>query len=625
MVEETTRERRELALNSSKVVNIRCKLFGSKLALFTAANGSLGNQIHGYICIDDQEVNMSQGTVFDCKEIAKSIRGQKPPYFCPSCLKEYKSVTGIMYHIGQFGPSTTAPRCILGEDSPQGSPRSQPHTTPAQSHPASPSGGSVRRKARRELTWGEAQRLVEVEFDHNFRRIEIDNDLDISLHSDEESPSPEEVVGTSGRRGGGSRTPQKRGRGASKGASKDTPSRGKLTSSVKNKGKRRSKLKSGKGEGNIMLPKAEMAMIENLEYPDAPARESSYYRFVEQSAEDLDDNIEYDMDEEDYQWLSLINEERKSQGFTSVPQDVFEILLDRLEKECIFESQTFLEGTDSAGKNIYNIDENADCCICNDGECHNTNAILFCDMCNLAVHQECYGVPYIPEGQWLCRRCIESPSRGVDCALCPNKGGGFKRTVDGRWAHVVCAIWIPEVQFCNPVFLEPVDGIREIPPARWRLTCYVCRKRMGACIQCAKPNCYMAFHVTCAQQAGLFMKQEIIKGGEIKKTAFCDSHTPPAVKRKMEKAAREKEEKAREEAGKGDDDINVEEEGKKEDEQNGDNEAAEKEDNVIVDGDEDRQPRTVSSGVRMARRMMEEKKGACNLPVVNIPFVPQHR
>lgn len=57
------------------------------------------------------------------------------------------------------------------------------------------------------------------------------------------------------------------------------------------------------------------------------------------------------------------------------------------------------------------------------------------------------------------------------CELCPMRDGAYKRTDSGGWAHVVCALYIPEVSFGDTLTMEPIVTTR-VP--RDRLT-KVCR------------------------------------------------------------------------------------------------------------------------------------------------------
>ncbi|XP_036285963.1 bromodomain-containing protein 1 isoform X7 [Pipistrellus kuhlii] len=389
------------------------------------------------------------------------------------------------------------------------------HRGAAARHPSSPC--STKHSPTREtLTYAQAQRMVEIEIEGRLHRISIFDPLEIILEDDLTAQEMSECN-----------------------SNKENSERPPVCLRTKRHKNNRVKKKNealpsthGAPASASTLPEPKVRIVE-YSPPSAPRRPPMYYKFVEKSAEELDNEVEYDMDEEDYAWLEIVNEKRKGDCVAAVSQSVFEFLMDRFEKESYCENQ-------KQGEQQSLIDEDAVCCICMDGECQNSNVILFCDMCNLAVHQECYGVPYIPEGQWLCRHCLQSRARPADCVLCPNKGGAFKKTDDDRWGHVVCALWIPEVGFANTVFIEPIDGVRNIPPARWKLTCYLCKQKgVGACIQCHKANCYTAFHVTCAQKAGLYMKMEPVKeltGGtttfSVRKTAYCDVHTPPGCIRR---------------------------------------------------------------------------------------------
>ena len=286
------------------------------------------------------------------------------------------------------------------------------------------------------------------------------------------------------------------------------------------------------------------------------ATKSALQKFASISSNLANFKPQYDMDEQDELYLHYLN---KKYFKGQMSHEVFEVLMTTLETEW-FHIEKHIPSTNNliAKHNIlrdchncelYGSDDGAGlsmdqaCAVCLGTDSDNSNTIVFCDGCNIAVHQECYGIIFIPEGKWLCRRCMISKNNFVTCLMCPSHTGAFKQTDTGSWVHNICALWLPELYFSNLNYMEPIEGVQNISTSRWKLNCYICKKKMGACIQCFQRNCFTAYHVTCARRAGLYMSkgkctiQELATNQFPQKypiESFCHKHAPSGWKSNME-------------------------------------------------------------------------------------------
>ena len=175
-------------------------------------------------------------------------------------------------------------------------------------------------------------------------------------------------------------------------------------------------------------------------------------------------------------------------------------------------------------------DMEAVCCICNDGEVTPDNQIIFCESCDVAIHQLCYGVEKIPSEDYYCLACRhlgrdkdkqedhvanEKPvPLPVMCQLCPHKGGALIRSNVpsspddtgklGKWVHVVCAKWQGLV-FVNPRKHDLIEDYTELRDSfrRMRIHCFLCQGERGCMNQCRRAGCNNWIHVLCARSSGL--------------------------------------------------------------------------------------------------------------------------
>jgi len=203
------------------------------------------------------------------------------------------------------------------------------------------------------------------------------------------------------------------------------------------------------------------------------------------------------------------------------------------------------------------LDEDARCVVCGFGDSDEPNEVLFCERCELAVHQRCYGVSQVPDGDWLCDPCTDlerkerenntediasRPDRSLrtpgdgkrldprnQCRLCPVFRGAMKRDLDAKdplgWMHVACALSHGETCHSATAPGKGITGSSRIPSYAWGAKCGVCSGRGGACVRCSEEGCSVSLHPLCARNAGLgFYVQRGSDGSVLGAGVRCHEH-----------------------------------------------------------------------------------------------------
>lgn len=162
-----------------------------------------------------------------------------------------------------------------------------------------------------------------------------------------------------------------------------------------------------------------------------------------------------------------------------------------------------------------------------------SDEIVSCDSCGFNTHEGCYGICDTESNQsscssastepWFCNSCLVANrfepnivnQEGLkcfkrNCELCPNNECGLlKETENGKFVHIICALYTSGVAYQWPDRLWPVV-LNEIPSMNWgEHVCSLCEdirySRTGICIKCDAGMCKNYFHVTCAQKHGLLV------------------------------------------------------------------------------------------------------------------------
>ena len=329
--------------------------------------------------------------------------------------------------------------------------------------------------------------------------------------------------------------------------------------------------------GEVATPSVRNVESSQIGSYESFVRPVSYIHFYEPPYDF--DTCNYQLDDQDDDFLELWNETVKNERSLQLNEDQFEEIITLFENLTYqhHRSVRFVQGLAKGPNqddinNLFNVIDNTkftrkrtkgmllklkqtflslqglSCEVCapDKQKFYSQDTIfLRCSICDAVCHQSCYydqrelqsknSVIFQNNSSgWKCDRCsveitdfemehsIDDDIKGQrECCLCFRNKGLLRCVSDedksyGSFAHIVCAQWL-EDSVIEPSYDGKVNGIRFLRPHRWNSICKVCNEH-GVCIQCNSSHCRNFYHPYCAQQVGCSMDHK-------SKTFYCSKHT----------------------------------------------------------------------------------------------------
>ncbi|PIC41225.1 hypothetical protein B9Z55_008720 [Caenorhabditis nigoni] len=248
-----------------------------------------------------------------------------------------------------------------------------------------------------------------------------------------------------------------------------------------------------------------------------------------------EDKVHYEVTAHDLKWLERLNKARKqTSGKTYLPTTVFSKIME------ILETQTYTaihkQLLNSLHVCVSSPRDDDECDVCRDVDTDGSEEMIYCDSCNICVHETCGGVRTVPTGGWKCLKCrFSRQGPAPNCIFCPALGGSMTHSADKRlWAHHSCALFVKQIEFEDAEDRAPIKFVEKVEEHQYREKCCVCDTKQGVCVKCSDEECEMTFHVCCALRAGcqVVVKEKLDHSG-MDYIHKCHRHSEPENNRRL--------------------------------------------------------------------------------------------